>query len=153
MIEFLDKKYRRENFDVGKALLSNYLKTQAGQDINRKLSTCFVLADPQTNDIPISCFPEHIQKKLPESYTSMPITLFGRLAMDKKHQGGGIGKFLLIDALKRSYEISPKIGSFAVVVDPMDEESENFYKKYDFLTLPDSGIFFITIRTLKVLFG
>lgn len=47
MIEFLDKKYRRENFDGGKALLSNYLKTQAGQDINRKLSTCFVLADLQ----------------------------------------------------------------------------------------------------------
>jgi hypothetical protein len=39
------------------------------------------------------------------------------------------------------------------VVDPMDEESENFYKKYDFLTLPDSGKMFITIKTLKVLFG
>lgn len=153
MIEFLDKKYRLENFDGGKALLSNYLKTQAGQDINRKLSTCFVLADPQTNDIPISCFPEHIQKKLPESYTSMPITLLGRLAMDEKHQGKGIGKFLLIDALKRSYEIFQKLGSFAVVVDSMNEESESFYKKYDFLTLPDSGKMFITIRTLKVLFG
>jgi hypothetical protein len=39
------------------------------------------------------------------------------------------------------------------VVDPMDEESENFYKKYDFLTLPDSGKKFITIKTLNVLFG
>jgi len=75
------------------------------------------------------------------------------LAMDKKHQGKGIGKILLIDALKRSYEISQKIGSFAVVVDPMDEESESFYKKYDFLTLPNSGKMFITIKTLKVLFG
>ena len=110
MIEFLEKKHRRENFDCGKALLNNYLKTQAGQDINRKLSTCFVLADPQTNDIqgyytlsnnsiPISSFPEQIQKKLPKSYTSIPTTLLGRLAMDKKHQGKGIGKFLLIDAL------------------------------------------------------
>ena len=164
MIEFLDKKHRRENFDCGKVLLNNYLKAQAGQDINRKLSTCFVLADPQTNDIQgyytlsnnsitISSFPEHIQKKLPKSYTSIPTTLLGRLAMDKKHQGKGIGKILLIDALKRSYEISQKIGSFAVVVDPMDEESESFYKKYDFLTLPDSGKMFITIKTLKVLFG
>lgn len=73
--------------------------------------------------------------------------------MDEKHQGGGIGKFLLIDALKRSYEIFQKLGSFALVVDSMDEESENFYKKYDFLTLPDSEKMFITIRTLKVLFG
>lgn len=153
MIEFLEKKHRRENFDGGKALLNNYLKTQAGQDINRKLSICFVLADPQTNDIPISCFPEHIQRKLPESYTSIPTTLLGRLAIDKKHQKKEVGIFLLIDALKRSHEISQKIESFAVVVDPMDEESENFYKKYDFLTLPDSGKIFITIRTLNVLFG
>ena len=87
MIEFLDKKHRRENFDGGKALLNNYLKTQAGQDINQKLSTCFVLADPQTNDIqgyytlsnnsiPISSFPEHIQKKLPKS-----LHIFGLLAL------------------------------------------------------------------------
>jgi hypothetical protein len=80
VIEFLEKKHRRENFDCGKAQLSNYLKTQAGQDINRKLSTCFVLEDNQTNDIqgyytlannsiPISSFPEHIQYKLPKSYT------------------------------------------------------------------------------------
>lgn len=90
-------------------------------------------------------FRNHILQFLP--------LLLGRLAIDKKHQGKGIGKILLIDALKRSYEISQKIGSFALVVDPMDEESESFYKKYDFLTLPDSGIFFITIRTLNVLFG
>ncbi len=73
--------------------------------------------------------------------------------MDKKHKGKGIGKIFLIDALKRSYETFQKIGLFAVVVDPMDEESENFYNKYDFLTLSDSGKMFIPIKTLKVLFG
>ena len=90
MIEFLDKKHPRENFDCGKAQLSNYLKTQAGQDINRKLSTCFVLAVPQANDIqgyytlsnnsiPISSFPEHIQNKLIlgegfNTYVNKPVT-------------------------------------------------------------------------------
>jgi GNAT superfamily N-acetyltransferase len=164
VIEFLDIKHRRENFDCGKALLNNYFKTQAGQDIKRKLSACFVLPNPQTNDIQgyytlsnnsivTDSFPARILKKFPKSYTSIPTTLLGRLAIDKKHQGKGIGKILLIDALKRSYEISQKIGTFAVVVDPMEEESENFYKKYDFLTLPDSGKMLITIKTLKVLFG
>jgi hypothetical protein len=60
---------------------------------------------------------------------------------------------LLIDALKRSYEASHEIGSFAVVVDPIDKEAEKFYEKYDFIKLPDSGKMFIAIKTLKKLFG
>jgi hypothetical protein len=50
-------------------------------------------------------------------------------------------------------EISQEIGSFAVVVDPIDEEAELFYKKYDFIKLPDSGKMFIAIKTLSELFG
>ena len=164
MMELLEKKHNRKNFDCGKELLNNYLKTQARQDIKRKLSACFVLSDEKTHDIqgyytlsnnsiPLSSFPEQIRKKLPESYTSIPATLLGRLAIDKKFQGKGIGKILLIDALKRSYEASQKIGSFAVVVDPIDEGAENFYKKYDFIKLPDSKKMFLPIQTLQQLFG
>lgn len=164
MIELLDKKHNREAFDCGKELLTHYLKTQAGQDFKRKLSVCFVLSENETNNIQgyytlsnnsiaLSSFPEHIQKKLPKSYTSVPTTLLGRLAIDKNHQGKGVGKILLIDALKRSYEISQEMGSFAVVVDPVDEEAEAFYKKYDFIKLPDSGKMFIAMKTLQELFG
>ena len=164
MIELLDKKHNRDDFDCGKELLNNYLKNQAGQDIKRKLSACFVLAESTSdqiqgyytlsnNSIPLSSFPEHIQKKLPRSYISIPTTLLGRLAIDTKYQGKGIGKILLIDALKRSYEISQEIGSFAVVVDPIDEEAEKFYEKYDFIKLPDSGKMLISMKTLTQLFA
>lgn len=164
MIELLSKNHNREGFDCGKELLNNYLKTQAGQDIKRKLSAFFVLLVKETNDIqgyytlsnkriPLSSFPEQIQKKLPKSYNSIPTTLLGRLAIDSKYQGKGIGKVLLIDALKRSYETSQEIGSFAVVVDPIDNEAEKFYKKYDFIKLPDSEKMFIATKTLQELFG
>lgn len=163
MIELLAKKHNRDDFDCGKELLNNYLKTQAGQDIKRKLSACFVLAENGTrikgyytlsnHSIPLINFPEQIQKKLPKSYVSIPTTLLGRLAIDKTYQGRGIGKILLMDALKRSYEISQEIGSFSVTVDPIDEEAENFYKKYDFIKLPDSGKMFIATKTLQELFG
>lgn len=33
MVELLDKKHNRDDFDCGKELLNNYLKNQAGQDI------------------------------------------------------------------------------------------------------------------------
>ena len=163
MIELLDKKHNRDDFDCGKELLTNYLKTQAGPDMKRKLSACFVLSENGTeiqgyytlsnNSISLSSFPVHLQKKLPKSYNSIPTTLLGRLAIDKKYQGQGIGKILLIDSLKRSYELSKEIGSFAVVVDPIDEEAENFYNKYDFIKLPTSGKMFIAVKTLQELFG
>lgn len=163
MIELLDKKHNRKDFDCGKELLNNYLKVQAGQDIKRKLSACFVLVDKETdciqgyytlsnNSIPLSCFPEPIKRKLPQSYESIPTTLLGRLAIDNNFKGKGLGKILIIDALRRSYEISKEIGSFAVVVDPIDREAELFYERYDFIKLPDSEKMFIAIKTLKELF-
>jgi len=163
MIELLDKKHNRKDFDCGKELLNDYLKTQARQDVKRKLSGCFVLADSETkviqgyytlsnNSIPLSSFSEQIQNKLPKSYKSIPTTLLGRLAIDKKYQGNGIGKILLIDALKRSYGISNEIGSFGIIVDPIDDEAKGFYQKYDFIELPDSKKMFIATQTLKELF-
>lgn len=164
MIELLCSTHNRDDFDCGKELLNNYLKTQAGQDVKRKLSACFVLAEKETNkikgyytlsnsSIPLNYFSESIRKKLPKSYVTIPVTLLGRLAIDKKFQGMGIEKILLLDALKRSWETSQEIGSFAVVVDPMDKEAESFYKKYDFLKLPDSEKMFIAMKTLIKLFN
>jgi hypothetical protein len=163
MIELLSNRHNRNDFDCGKELLNNYLKNQAGQDIKRKLAACFVLADKKTNNIhgyytlsnnsiPLSSFSEQIRRKLPSSYVSIPTTLLGRLAIDLRCQRAGLGKILLIDALKRSYEISKEIGSYAVVVDPIDTEAELFYQQYDFIKLPDSQKMFIATKTLKELF-
>lgn len=164
MVELLDKRHNRSAFDCGKEVLNNYLKYQARQDMKRKLSACFVLpANNQNlirgyytlsnNSIPLSSFPDGIRKKLPVSYVSIPTTLLGRLAIDKDHQGIGLGKVLLIDALKWSYELSASIGSYAVFVDPIDIDTEGFYEKHDFIRLPGSGKMFIPVTTLKLLFG
>ena len=164
MIELLRKDHNRKDFDCGNATLNIYLHNQAGQDVKRKLSACFVLPDSDTtlikgyytlsnNSIPLQSFSQEVRRKLPKSYTSIPTTLLGRLAIDKRSQGQGIGKILLIDALKRSYEISRELGSFGVVVDPIDISAKNFYRKYDFIELPDSGKMFIAMKTLEELFG
>jgi hypothetical protein len=163
MIELLDSRHNRKDFDCGNELLNNYLKHQAGQDVKRKLSVCYVLIENSTDyikgyytlsnsSIPLSCFSEQTREKLPKSYVSIPTTLLGRLAIDRKYGGQGIGKILLIDALKRSYGISHEIGSFGVVVDPIDDEARRFYQKYDFIEFPDSKKMFIATKTLKELF-
>ena len=164
MIEPLHTKHHKADFDCGNEQLNHYLKAQASQDMKRKLSACFVYTENEsnhikgyytlsTNSIPVSSFSAQIQKKLPPSYHSIPTTLLGRLAIDQMHQGKGLGKILLIDALKRSYENAQEIGSFAVVVDPIDDAAKLFYEKYDFITLPDAAKMFITTKTLAQLFA
>lgn len=161
--ENLNSGHQKNEFSCGNEMLDNYLHKQANQDIKRKLSACFVINDQETNllkgyytlannSIPQEIIPKQIQKRLPKSYSNIPATLLGRLAIDNRFQGKGIGKLLLIDALKRCYEISKTIGSFAVVVDPLDKDAENFYSKYGFIKLPGSGKMFLPMKTVKELF-
>jgi len=161
--EILNSKHRKKEFSCGKDILDKYLYQQANQDIKRKLSVCFVLIDSETNSIKgyytlsnnsISqdIIPSKLRRKLPKSYSSIPVTLLGRLAIDKNFQRKVIDKILLIDALKRCYEISKSIGSYAVIVDPLDKDAESFYGKYGFIKLPDSEKMFLTMLTINNLF-
>lgn len=163
LTENLNSNHRKKEFSCGKEMLDNYLHKQANQDIKRKLSACFVLIDKETdllkgyytlanNSIALELIPEEFQKKLPNSYKSIPTTLLGRLAIDNRFQKQGVGKLLLVDALKKSYDISKSIGSFAVIVDPIYEDAEQFYTKFGFIKLPDSGKMFLPMNTIKTLF-
>ena len=163
LTEILDSKHRKKEFSCGNEMLDDYLHKQVNQDIKRKLSACFVLNDKETdllkgyytlasNSISQEIIPDEIQKKLPNSYKLIPTTLLGRLAIDSRFQKQGIGELLLVDALKRSYEISKSIGSFAVIVDPINVDAERFYYKYGFIKLPDSGKMFLPMNTIKELF-
>lgn len=162
-LSLLDKSHDRTGFNCGNKLLDNYIKQQVNQDVKKKLSVCFVLTDKSNivkgyytlsnSSISQSDIPEKISKKLPSSYTNIPVTLLGRLAVDKSILGKGQGEYLLMDALKECYRVSKKtIGSFAVVVDPIDNEAISFYKKYDFIMLPGSGKMFLSMNTISKLF-
>jgi GNAT superfamily N-acetyltransferase len=158
----LELSWDRNNFCCGKESLDKYLKTQAGQDIRRKLSVVFALAEPpvikgyytlSNAGVPKSAVPEAIQKSIPGHYEQLPVTLIGRLAIDKKFQGQGLGEALLLDALKRSHHYSENYsGCIAVVVDPLDSEARNFYAQYGFIQLPDSPKMIVPMKTIKPLF-
>ncbi|MEA3444763.1 MAG: GNAT family N-acetyltransferase [Bacteroidota bacterium] len=162
-LTILEKSHNRKEFDCGKELLNNYIRQQAGQDVKRKLSVCFVLIDKSNivkgyytlsnSSIPQCDIPKEFSKKLPDSYFNIPVTLLGRLAIDKTFFRQGKGEYLLMDALKESYIVSKKvIGSIAVVVDPIDDEAISFYKNYDFIMLPNSGKMFLSMNTISKLF-
>ncbi len=153
----------RKTFSCGKAALDDYLHKQVKQDILKKLTVCFVIPGENNRikgfytlsgfSISRDEIPENIRHKLPESYSEIPAILLGRLAVDLHYQGSGTGELILVDALKRSHEISGKsMGSIAVIVHPFDEDAKKFYQKYGFYELPDSNKMFLPMKTIEKLF-
>jgi predicted GNAT family N-acyltransferase len=159
-IEILASSHKKKQFDCNNRSLNDYLHKRAKQDVKRKLASCFILTDIGKNvlgyytlsnaSIPKDLIPENLMGKLP--YQDLPVTLLGRLAIDVNSKGKGFGKLLLIDALKRCFEISSQIASIAIIVDPIDKNAVAFYLKYGFIKLQDSGRMFLPMKTIAQLF-
>ncbi len=141
----LDDAHDRAAFDCGVEPLDRYLKTQAGQDVRKRVASCFVLteADPApiafytltATAIALNDLPTSLAKKLPR-YPSVPATLMGRLAVDHRHRARRLGELMIMDAFSRA--LRSEIATYAFVVDAKDENAESFYKSYDFLKLGDA---------------
>jgi GNAT superfamily N-acetyltransferase len=94
--------------------------------------------------------PSQIMRKLPR-YPLVPATLLGRLAVDRRQQGRGYGRFLLADALHRA--ALSEIASFAVIVDAKDDSARRFYERESFLPLLDQPMkLFRPMADIKQLF-
>jgi predicted GNAT family N-acyltransferase len=97
--------------------------------------------------------PEAYRNQVPTSYNASVI-LLGRLVRDLSGKGNGLGEFLLLEALERSYNLSiNSLAAMAVVVDPINEKAVKFYEKYGFIKLPDSGRMFLSMKVIQKLFN
>lgn len=143
-VEALGSHHDRSGFESGVEPLDRYFRTQAGQDARKNLAAPFVLllADGtaagyytlSSSAVRLAELPEHTARKLPR-YPLVPATLLGRLAVDRRQQGRGYGRFLLADALCRAAR--SEIASFAVIVDAKDDGARRFYEREGFLPLLD----------------
>ena len=64
------------------------------------------------------------------SMSEIPVTILGRLGVDKSYQGKGVGLDLLQDALQRAIIAAEIIGSRAVLVHALSQNLADFYKKH-----------------------
>jgi GNAT superfamily N-acetyltransferase len=87
-----------------------------------------------STSVQLAELPAQTVRNLPR-YPLVPATLLGRLAVDRRHQGKGYGRFLLGDALHRAAR--SEIASFAMIVDAKDESARRFYERESFLPFPD----------------
>ena len=145
-IRRLDKSHDRTAFDCGQSLLNEWIKDRAGQFDRRDLSRTFIATRSNerkvvgyyaisSHRVAFEMLPDVEAKGLPR--LDVPVVLIGRLAVDRSEQGQGLGSLLLVDALRRSADISEQIGIRAVEVDAMDDTARSFYLKFGFRPLLD----------------
>jgi GNAT superfamily N-acetyltransferase len=159
-VEVLGPQHDRSRFECGVEPLDRYFRIQAGQDARNNVAAPFVLVlsdgtiagyyTLSSTAVQLAELPEQTVRKLPR-YPLVPATLLGRLAVDRRQQGKGYGRFLLADALYRA--VRSEIASFAVIVDAKDESARRFYDRESFLPLPDQPMkLFRPMTDIKRLF-
>ena len=63
---------------------------------------------------------------------SIPIMLLGRLAVDNRYKGQGLGSGLLRDAVLRTLAVAEQVGIRAILVHALSEKARLFYKYHGF---------------------
>jgi GNAT superfamily N-acetyltransferase len=70
----------------------------------------------------------------------LPTILIARLAVDRRHQGEGLGSRLLAEALRRAVAASDAVAARLVVVDAIDEEAAAFYRRRGFIDVEENAL-------------
>jgi ribosomal protein S18 acetylase RimI-like enzyme len=146
-IESLNDRHDRAAFDCGVEPLDRYFRTQAGQDVRKRVASCFVLTEGSGGSpigfytlaamsIELTGLPSALAKRLPR-YPKVPAVLMGRLAVDAQHRRRGFGELLLLDAISRS--LRSEIAAYAFVVDAKDDAAAAFYGAYGLMSLVEEG--------------
>lgn len=158
VVEPLGQHHDRAAFTCGAPALDGYLQRQATQDVRRRIAQVFVAV----GDTPAfvagyytlsaasfsrESLPEDLARRLPRY--PVPAAILGRLAVDQRWQGKGLGEFLLADAGGRVLDASERLAVFALIVDAKNERAAAFYERYGFKRFPDApGRLFVPLETL-----
>jgi GNAT superfamily N-acetyltransferase len=77
----------------------------------------------------------------------VPVMVIGRLAIDLKFQGCGIGTALLKDGILRTVQAAEIAGIRAILVHAISESAKRFYQKLGFMESPTNPMtMMITIK-------
>ncbi len=141
----LDASSNTANFQCDREPLDDYIRRYASQDVRRNVARVFVAAPEDTpqhlagfitlsaGSVACATLPEALRRKLPRY--PVPVALIGRLAVDVKFQGKGLGSILLADACQKVAQASSVLAVAGIVVDAKDEQAIAFYAHFGFVPL------------------
>lgn len=143
-VQALRKEHPRRGFSCGEPLVDAWLRTKALQNQEKHLSATKVLVDRDgriagfytlaTGQVDFSDLPTDIVRKLPRR--ALPVAVIAWLGVSTAHQGEGLGKLLLAQALRDCFDAGHTFAFVAVILDCVSDAAKAFYQRWSFAELP-----------------
>lgn len=143
-LEPLEKSHPRRKFRCGEQAVDDWLRSKALQNQRKHLSATKALLDSDdgiagfytlaTGQVDFNDLPAEITRKLPRR--ALPVAVLAWLGVSEDHQGEGIGRLLLAQALRDCFDAGRTFGFTAVILDCINDAAKAFYQKWDFAELP-----------------
>ncbi|MDP2712610.1 MAG: GNAT family N-acetyltransferase [Solirubrobacteraceae bacterium] len=132
-------RHDRSGFDSGEPALDDWLRRYAGQNRRRDTAATWVIATVKREVVAYaslamtaidrSAAPGPIAKRAPDP---VPALLLGRLAVDHRLRGLGIGTTLVAHVLATAAELNAKAACRAVVVTALHEHARAWWERLGF---------------------
>ena len=124
------------SFDCGQVDLNDWLRLHALTNQRAGMSTVFVTSAGNapnvlgyyalaTGGVENSVAPSRITRGVPRH--PVPVILLTRLAVDTSAQGTGVGRALLVDALRRTDAAADEVGVRALLIHAKDDAARDCY--------------------------
>jgi len=142
--ELLAKRHPRRTFHCGEPAVDAWLKTQALQNQQKRLSSTRVLlsADNQIagfytlamNQVDVSELPEDIARHLPKRL--LPVAVLAWMGVDLKFRGQLLGRGLVAQAIRTCHEGGRTFPFVALLIDCLNPSVKAFYQRWNFREAP-----------------
>jgi GNAT superfamily N-acetyltransferase len=140
------ERHDRAAFESGEVVLDEWLRRYAGQNRRRDTAATWVIADVDhaivayatvaMTAIDRSTAPQKVARQAPDP---VPALLIGRLAVDRRHSGLGIGTTLVAHVLATAVELNAKAACRAVVVSALHPAARGWWEHLGFHPFEPTG--------------
>lgn len=146
------------SFDCGNTALNQFLQRFALVNQKANSAQTYVCCKQGTNNV-VGFYSLAVGSVEPSAAASrvvkglarhpVPVMILARLAIDKNHQGTGLGRALLKDALLRTVQAASIAGIRAMLVHAKDDSARNWYMNLGFEPSPtDPYHLFLLVKDL-----
>lgn len=157
--EPLTEEHQIDSFDSGEPVLDEWLRRRARANQASGASRTYVVCEGKvvvayyalaSGAIVQAAVPRRFRRKPDPT----PVVVLGRLAVDRRYQGWGLGRALFGDAASRVAQAADTIGIRGIVVHAISEEARKFYIALGFDPCPNEAMtLVVTLRDIRATLG
>jgi GNAT superfamily N-acetyltransferase len=139
--ELLASQHIIADFHCSEPSLDEWLKRKALKNQTSGASRTFIICESDskqvigfyalaTGSVQRQTVSGALRRNMPEP---IPVLVLGRLAVDARHHGLGLGVGLLKDAVLRARQVAEQVGTKALLVHALSDNAHAFYRHWGFI--------------------